>query len=110
MKGCLRTPFEDQAERSSRVNQEIKLLVHVRLVIGLGSVHQLTKHSSPYFRAISWCLDTHFGENARLPTVLTSLPQFSNLNLTRSQSLIESVLVFPELSSNQSQSNPDLIV
>uniref|UniRef100_A0A0D2ZUU2 Transposase MuDR plant domain-containing protein n=1 Tax=Brassica oleracea var. oleracea TaxID=109376 RepID=A0A0D2ZUU2_BRAOL len=31
MKGCLRTPFEDQAERSSRVNQEIKLLVHVRL-------------------------------------------------------------------------------
>uniref|UniRef100_A0A0D3DLL5 Uncharacterized protein n=2 Tax=Brassica oleracea TaxID=3712 RepID=A0A0D3DLL5_BRAOL len=34
MKGCLRTTFEDQAERSSRVNQEIKLLVHVRLVIG----------------------------------------------------------------------------
>ena len=43
----------------------------------LGSVHQLTKISSSYFRAISWCLDTHFGENARLPTVLTSLPQFS---------------------------------
>uniref|UniRef100_A0A0D3DKG4 Uncharacterized protein n=1 Tax=Brassica oleracea var. oleracea TaxID=109376 RepID=A0A0D3DKG4_BRAOL len=32
MKGCLRTPFEDQAEHSSRVNQEIELLVHVRLV------------------------------------------------------------------------------
>ncbi|KAF2565001.1 hypothetical protein F2Q70_00015047 [Brassica cretica] len=29
MKGYLRTPFEDQAERSSRVNQEIELLVHV---------------------------------------------------------------------------------
>ena len=28
MKGCLRTPFENQAERSSRVNQEIELLVH----------------------------------------------------------------------------------
>ncbi|WZZ27324.1 hypothetical protein YC2023_010725 [Brassica napus] len=37
MKGCLRTPFEDQAERSSRVNQEIELLVHVRLVIGCQS-------------------------------------------------------------------------
>uniref|UniRef100_A0A0D3EAS1 Uncharacterized protein n=1 Tax=Brassica oleracea var. oleracea TaxID=109376 RepID=A0A0D3EAS1_BRAOL len=32
MKGCLRTPFEDQAELSSRVNQEIELLVRVRLV------------------------------------------------------------------------------
>uniref|UniRef100_A0A0D2ZQA8 Uncharacterized protein n=1 Tax=Brassica oleracea var. oleracea TaxID=109376 RepID=A0A0D2ZQA8_BRAOL len=31
MKGCLRTPFEDQAERRSRVNQEIEMLVHVRL-------------------------------------------------------------------------------
>uniref|UniRef100_A0A0D3D3N8 Uncharacterized protein n=1 Tax=Brassica oleracea var. oleracea TaxID=109376 RepID=A0A0D3D3N8_BRAOL len=31
MKGCLRTPFEDQAEHNSRVNQEIELLVHVRL-------------------------------------------------------------------------------
>uniref|UniRef100_A0A0D3D4S4 Uncharacterized protein n=1 Tax=Brassica oleracea var. oleracea TaxID=109376 RepID=A0A0D3D4S4_BRAOL len=31
MKGCLRTPFQDQAERSSRVNQEIELLVRVRL-------------------------------------------------------------------------------
>nr|VDD51306.1 unnamed protein product [Brassica oleracea] len=31
MKGCLRTPFEDQAERSPRVNQEIELLVRVRL-------------------------------------------------------------------------------
>uniref|UniRef100_A0A0D3CBB2 Uncharacterized protein n=1 Tax=Brassica oleracea var. oleracea TaxID=109376 RepID=A0A0D3CBB2_BRAOL len=37
MKGCLRTPFEDQAERSSRVNQEIELLVRVRLVIGCQS-------------------------------------------------------------------------
>ncbi|WZZ26145.1 hypothetical protein YC2023_009552 [Brassica napus] len=27
MKGCLRTPFEDQAERSSSVNQEIELLL-----------------------------------------------------------------------------------
>ncbi|WZZ51310.1 hypothetical protein YC2023_051417 [Brassica napus] len=35
MKGCLRTPFEDQAKRSSRVNQEIELLVRVRLVIRL---------------------------------------------------------------------------
>ncbi|WZZ08660.1 hypothetical protein YC2023_094581 [Brassica napus] len=34
MKGCLRTSFEDQAERSSRVNQEIELLMRVRLVIG----------------------------------------------------------------------------
>ncbi|WZZ86696.1 hypothetical protein YC2023_115275 [Brassica napus] len=48
----------------------------------LGSIHQLTKHSSPYFRAISWCLDTHFGENTRLPTVLTSLPQFSKYHST----------------------------
>uniref|UniRef100_A0A0D3D4F1 Uncharacterized protein n=1 Tax=Brassica oleracea var. oleracea TaxID=109376 RepID=A0A0D3D4F1_BRAOL len=31
MKGCLRTPLKDQAERSSRVNQEIELLVRVRL-------------------------------------------------------------------------------
>uniref|UniRef100_A0A0D3E9Z2 Uncharacterized protein n=1 Tax=Brassica oleracea var. oleracea TaxID=109376 RepID=A0A0D3E9Z2_BRAOL len=31
MKGCLRTSFEDQAERSSRVNQEIELLVRVCL-------------------------------------------------------------------------------
>uniref|UniRef100_A0A0D3E8R1 Uncharacterized protein n=1 Tax=Brassica oleracea var. oleracea TaxID=109376 RepID=A0A0D3E8R1_BRAOL len=38
--GCLRTPFEDQAERSSRVNQEIELLVHVRLVIGCQSWKQ----------------------------------------------------------------------
>uniref|UniRef100_A0A0D3CGD0 Uncharacterized protein n=1 Tax=Brassica oleracea var. oleracea TaxID=109376 RepID=A0A0D3CGD0_BRAOL len=37
MKGCLRTPFEDQAECSSRVNQEIELLVCVRLVIGCQS-------------------------------------------------------------------------
>uniref|UniRef100_A0A0D3BGX8 Uncharacterized protein n=1 Tax=Brassica oleracea var. oleracea TaxID=109376 RepID=A0A0D3BGX8_BRAOL len=34
MKGCLHTPFEDQAERSARVNQEIELLVRIRLVIG----------------------------------------------------------------------------
>ncbi|WZZ89366.1 hypothetical protein YC2023_117945 [Brassica napus] len=35
MKGCLRTPFEDQAERSSigRAGQEIKLPRRVRLVI-----------------------------------------------------------------------------
>ena len=35
MKGCLHTPFEDQAERSSveRVEQEIELPVRVRLVI-----------------------------------------------------------------------------
>ena len=35
MKGCLHTPFEDQAERSSikRVEQEIKLHGRVRLVI-----------------------------------------------------------------------------
>ncbi|KAF3522114.1 hypothetical protein F2Q69_00047402 [Brassica cretica] len=31
MKGCLHTPFEDQAKRSSRVNQEIELLVRVHL-------------------------------------------------------------------------------
>ncbi|WZZ65594.1 hypothetical protein YC2023_076964 [Brassica napus] len=37
LRGCLHTPFEDQAERSSRVNQEIELLVHVRLVIGCQS-------------------------------------------------------------------------
>ncbi|WZZ44712.1 hypothetical protein YC2023_040971 [Brassica napus] len=29
MKGCLRTPFEDQTERSSRVNQEIELLSRI---------------------------------------------------------------------------------
>uniref|UniRef100_A0A0D3CH67 Uncharacterized protein n=1 Tax=Brassica oleracea var. oleracea TaxID=109376 RepID=A0A0D3CH67_BRAOL len=40
MKGCLRTPFEDQAERSSRVNQEIELLVCVRLVIGCFAMLQ----------------------------------------------------------------------
>ena len=32
--GFLGIPFEDQAERSSRVNQENELLVCVRLVIG----------------------------------------------------------------------------
>ena len=37
IKGCLRTPFEDQADRSSRVSQEIELLVCVRLVIGFQS-------------------------------------------------------------------------
>ena len=39
MKGCLRTPFEDQAERSSieRVEQEIELPWRVRLVIGCQS-------------------------------------------------------------------------
>uniref|UniRef100_A0A0D3BGX3 Uncharacterized protein n=1 Tax=Brassica oleracea var. oleracea TaxID=109376 RepID=A0A0D3BGX3_BRAOL len=35
MKVCLRTPFEDQAERSSRVNQAMELLVRVRLRPGL---------------------------------------------------------------------------
>ncbi|WZZ70552.1 hypothetical protein YC2023_081922 [Brassica napus] len=43
MKGCLRTPFEDQAERSSRVNQEIELLVHVRLVIGTVKYREQSK-------------------------------------------------------------------
>ena len=35
MKSCLRTPFEDQAKRSSieRVEQEIKLPLRVRLII-----------------------------------------------------------------------------
>nr|VDD55068.1 unnamed protein product [Brassica oleracea] len=37
MKGYLRTPFKDQAERGSRVNQEIELLVRVCLVIGCQS-------------------------------------------------------------------------
>uniref|UniRef100_A0A0D3BGC0 Uncharacterized protein n=1 Tax=Brassica oleracea var. oleracea TaxID=109376 RepID=A0A0D3BGC0_BRAOL len=46
MKGCLRTPFEDQAERSSRVNQEIKLLVRVRLrPRGQASVRAWSLHS-----------------------------------------------------------------
>uniref|UniRef100_A0A0D3BIK3 Uncharacterized protein n=1 Tax=Brassica oleracea var. oleracea TaxID=109376 RepID=A0A0D3BIK3_BRAOL len=36
MKGCLRTPFEDQAERSSRVNQEIELLVRICLTASKG--------------------------------------------------------------------------
>uniref|UniRef100_A0A0D3BL71 Uncharacterized protein n=1 Tax=Brassica oleracea var. oleracea TaxID=109376 RepID=A0A0D3BL71_BRAOL len=47
MKGCLRTPFEDQAERSSRVNQEIELLVHVRLVIGCQSWKQSMSRIMP---------------------------------------------------------------
>ncbi|WZZ20549.1 hypothetical protein YC2023_121936 [Brassica napus] len=39
VKGCLRTPFEDQAECSSieRVEQEIKLPLRVRLVIDSNS-------------------------------------------------------------------------
>uniref|UniRef100_A0A0D3DKS8 Uncharacterized protein n=1 Tax=Brassica oleracea var. oleracea TaxID=109376 RepID=A0A0D3DKS8_BRAOL len=41
MKGCLRTPFEDQAERSSRVNQEIELLVPVRLRPSLARARAL---------------------------------------------------------------------
>ncbi|KAF2594579.1 hypothetical protein F2Q70_00043010 [Brassica cretica] len=41
MKGCLRTLFEDQAERSSRVNQEIELLVRVRLQPSLAGVRSL---------------------------------------------------------------------
>ena len=47
MKGCLRIPFEDQAERSSRVNQEIELLVHVRLVIGCQSWKQSMSRIMP---------------------------------------------------------------
>uniref|UniRef100_A0A0D3BUQ8 Uncharacterized protein n=1 Tax=Brassica oleracea var. oleracea TaxID=109376 RepID=A0A0D3BUQ8_BRAOL len=47
MKGCLRTPFEDQAERSSRVNREIELLVHVRLVIGYQSWKQSMSRIMP---------------------------------------------------------------
>nr|VDD51783.1 unnamed protein product [Brassica oleracea] len=47
IKGCLRTPFEDQAERSSRVNQEIELLVHVRLVIGCQSWKQSMSRIMP---------------------------------------------------------------
>uniref|UniRef100_A0A0D3E4X6 Uncharacterized protein n=1 Tax=Brassica oleracea var. oleracea TaxID=109376 RepID=A0A0D3E4X6_BRAOL len=47
MKGFLRTPFEDQAERSSRVNQEIELLVRVRLVIGCQSWKQIMSRIMP---------------------------------------------------------------
>ncbi|WZZ34610.1 hypothetical protein YC2023_018011 [Brassica napus] len=47
MKGCLRTPFEDQAECSSRVNQEIELLLHVRLVIGCQSWKQSMSRIMP---------------------------------------------------------------
>ncbi|WZZ36510.1 hypothetical protein YC2023_019911 [Brassica napus] len=47
MKACLRTPFEDQAECSSRVNQEIELLVHVRLVIGCQSWKQSMSRIMP---------------------------------------------------------------
>nr|VDD31109.1 unnamed protein product [Brassica oleracea] len=47
MKGCLRTPFEDQAERSSRVNQEFELLMHVRLVIGCQSWKQSMSRIMP---------------------------------------------------------------
>uniref|UniRef100_A0A0D3ATJ1 Uncharacterized protein n=1 Tax=Brassica oleracea var. oleracea TaxID=109376 RepID=A0A0D3ATJ1_BRAOL len=47
MKGYLRTPFEVQAERSSRVNQEIELLVHVRLVIGCQSWKQSMSRIMP---------------------------------------------------------------
>ncbi|WZZ35059.1 hypothetical protein YC2023_018460 [Brassica napus] len=46
MKGYLRTRFEDQADCSSRVNQEIELLVHVRLVIGCQSWKQSIFHIS----------------------------------------------------------------
>ncbi|KAF3588732.1 hypothetical protein F2Q69_00030707 [Brassica cretica] len=47
MKGCLRIPFEDQAEHSSRVNQEIELLVRVRLVIGCQSWKQSMSRIMP---------------------------------------------------------------
>ncbi|KAF3494966.1 hypothetical protein DY000_02052268 [Brassica cretica] len=36
---------------------------HILSLSRLSSVHQLSKHSSSYFRAISRSLDTHFGEN-----------------------------------------------
>uniref|UniRef100_A0A0D3DL87 Uncharacterized protein n=1 Tax=Brassica oleracea var. oleracea TaxID=109376 RepID=A0A0D3DL87_BRAOL len=44
---CLHPPFEDPAERSSRVNQEIELLVHVRLVIGCQSWKQSMSRIMP---------------------------------------------------------------
>nr|VDD23449.1 unnamed protein product [Brassica oleracea] len=47
MKGCLRTPFEDQAERSSRVNQEIELLVLVRLRPSLARARSLRRDRRP---------------------------------------------------------------
>ncbi|WZZ70112.1 hypothetical protein YC2023_081482 [Brassica napus] len=47
MKGFLGTPFEDQAERSSRVNQEIELLVH--RIHGSGIVW---KRRSEFFKKI----------------------------------------------------------
>ena len=47
MKGCLRTPFDDQAERSSRLNQEIELIVRVRLVIGCQSQIQSMSRIKP---------------------------------------------------------------
>uniref|UniRef100_A0A0D3AAY6 Uncharacterized protein n=1 Tax=Brassica oleracea var. oleracea TaxID=109376 RepID=A0A0D3AAY6_BRAOL len=47
MKGCLRTPFEDLAKRSSRVNQEIELLVRVRLAIGCQSWKQSMSRIMP---------------------------------------------------------------
>uniref|UniRef100_A0A0D3AT55 Uncharacterized protein n=1 Tax=Brassica oleracea var. oleracea TaxID=109376 RepID=A0A0D3AT55_BRAOL len=47
MKSCLRTSFEDQAERSSRVNQEIELLVRARLVIGCQSLKQSMSRIMP---------------------------------------------------------------
>ncbi|KAF3552803.1 hypothetical protein F2Q69_00016131 [Brassica cretica] len=55
MKGCLRTPFEDQAEHSSRVNQEIKLLVHVRLVIGCQSWKQSMSRIMPRVLRLKSC-------------------------------------------------------
>ncbi|WZZ86777.1 hypothetical protein YC2023_115356 [Brassica napus] len=56
MKGCQRTPFEDQPERSSRVNQEIELLVHVRLskrsvvssILALLKVERYKIGAAPY--------------------------------------------------------------
>uniref|UniRef100_A0A0D3ATG9 Uncharacterized protein n=1 Tax=Brassica oleracea var. oleracea TaxID=109376 RepID=A0A0D3ATG9_BRAOL len=68
MKGCLRTPFEDQAERSSRVNQEIELLVHVRLVIGCQSWKQSMSRIMP--QRIS--LSPAFGKYSGLTTDVRS--------------------------------------
>ncbi|KAL0657245.1 hypothetical protein Bca4012_077830 [Brassica carinata] len=46
MKGCLHTPFEDQAERSSRVNQEIELLVRCFAMLqGISLSPAFGKHS-----------------------------------------------------------------
>uniref|UniRef100_A0A0D3DJC0 Uncharacterized protein n=1 Tax=Brassica oleracea var. oleracea TaxID=109376 RepID=A0A0D3DJC0_BRAOL len=61
MKGCLRTHFEDQAERSSRVNQEIELLVHVRLVIWCQSWKQSMSRIMPQRISLSPAFGKHSG-------------------------------------------------